>query len=97
MGYNLFNSNAQKFIYYSMALENSADVVDKAQYVFIQGIDESFTIAEELSTSQFEEHWNWKELFSSAGKTLEQDDSKWEDSEMVPGTWEGRYLEWWVE
>lgn len=62
MGYNLFNSNAQKFIYYSMALENSGDVVDTAQYVFIQGIDESFAIAEELSTSQFEEHWNWKRI-----------------------------------
>lgn len=60
LGYNLFNSNAQKFIYYSMALDKSTDVVDTAQYVFIQGIDESFTIAEELSTSQFEEHWNWK-------------------------------------
>lgn len=56
MGYNLFNSNAQKFIYYSTALDKSADVVDTAQYVFIQGIDESFAIAEEPSTSQFEEH-----------------------------------------
>lgn len=39
-----------------MALDKSADVVDTAQYVFIQGIDESLTVAEELSTSQFEEH-----------------------------------------
>lgn len=54
--YNLLKSNAQKLIYYLMALNKSADVVDMAQYIFIQGTDESFTIAEELSTSQFEEH-----------------------------------------
>lgn len=57
MGYNLLNSSVQKFIYYySMALDKSADVLDMAQYVFTQGTDESFTIAEEISTSQFEEH-----------------------------------------
>lgn len=56
MGYNLLNSSVQKFIYYSMALDMSADVLDMAQHVFTQGTDESFTIAEEISTSQFEEH-----------------------------------------
>lgn len=55
MDCNPFNGNEQKFIYYLMTLDYSADVVDTAQCLFIQGIDESFTITKELSTSQYEE------------------------------------------
>lgn len=67
MGYNLFNGNAQKFIYYSMALQKCADVVDMAQYVFIQGTDESFSIAKDLLHS-LKSTETRKELFPSAGE-----------------------------
>lgn len=68
LGTNLrqqLNDKAQSFTYFSLAMDESTDVSDTAQLlIFVRGIDENFTVSEELlKMCSIEETTKGKDLF----------------------------------
>lgn len=47
---NQLKTKTKKFEWFSMALDESTDVEDTAQLLFIRGIDDNFEVTEELAS-----------------------------------------------